>query len=238
MRIHRFGTHRMGAVLERYKLPMPEGSESNDRLKKLGRETVMHGLDSMEDWFSGRMMSSRKEAPEVVKTFKKIGDLYNEEKIGPHLYRAVHIHLPEENMTNDEIMKTEKAVTGPKSLQSWSTTKKAAEYFFSYFVKEQNRHDFTDPDTAWIIVKSKPDDLETLITFEACLRFMADVFMAGPGLGERLHAKMLVDSFYDPIMLDLHEYICDAPGNVPVKVESILVPPAKEYRKERHKNAA
>lgn len=237
MHIKLFETYCVSKLLERYKLEVSKRNQSEERLTKLDEETISKGLSYMYHWFAGSMMSSDDDLSYVADNFKKIGDLYDLDKPARTLYRTVHLRLPETNMPQDDILSIDKTVTGPKSLQSWSTTKEAAEFFFNHFVKEQNMHDRTRHNTAWVIVEAKHSDVELLITFEACLQFMADVFVACDDYQMKRNAKVLLDSFYDPDMLDLHEYICDVTGPIPVKVADIIVPPLAQD-KRKLKNAA
>lgn len=211
-------------LFEKFIISKPDTAEAYGRLTNVGPMVAMAGLTMMYNWFYGNMMGDNDEMKEVVKTFEEIGEVYHDKIKNKPMYRAVHIHLPEEGMSKEDIMKITKAQTGPKRLQSWATTQSGAEWFFKHFVKEQNQTHAPHRKAAWIIVETNVNNLEQLITFEGCLTFFADM----DAIDLTPHAEAMIERLDDDEMLKLHELIAFAPKEVELKVVKVLVPPIKD----------
>ncbi len=191
-------------------------------------EFVEKAISAMHKWFYGGFMSGEDKhdneyVKEVIDVFKKIGKIYHT-PVDEKLYRIAHLHVP--GMGTKEIRKISKTQSGPKQLQSWSTSKEGAEWFFNHFVRDQNQDAVTHPSRTWVLLSTETKNLNQLLTFEECIQFLYDIGHMDPMI------EVVADRLVSNDMLKLHELICDTPKEVKVKIENILVPPSNKTKKK------
>jgi len=193
-------------------------------------EFVEKAVDAMYKWFYGGFMSGPHKHDsdyiiEITNVFKNIGKVYHT-PVDKSMFRIAHLHI-EPGMGTKEIRKISKTQSGPKQLQSWSTTKEGAEWFFNHFVRDQNQDAVSHPSRTWVLLSTEAENLNQLLTFEECMQFLYDIGHMDSNV------EMLADRLVSNDMLKLHELICDTPKEVPVKIENILVPPVKKTTKKK-----
>lgn len=206
-----------------------EPEVAKKRMSSIEREDkdryILFGLQMMYYWFYGRMMGEKGEMTDVVNVFRDLGKVYHDKiQDEKYLYRAVNIMLHKEGMSDADILAITKAETGPKQLQSWSTSINGAKWFFEHFVKEQNHAHKTKSDNAWVIARTEAKNVEQLLTFEDCLNYFSDIST----LKLSDDAEDLINHLYVDNMLKLHELIAYSPKQVPIKIVKLLVPPTNK----------
>lgn len=198
---------------------------------------VNDAAQTIYQWFIGGFMSirtdERDEVAEAIEIFKKIGTSYHKPVKGK-VYRVAHIRVPS-SYKEEDILKIDKCKSGPKTLQSWSSTKKGAEWFYNHFVDQQNHDAIPHPERSWVLLETEAHNLDQLLTFESCIQFLYDVCMVlDNGTYQSKWAEKieyLADHFNVLEMKKLNELICATPEEIPVKVISVYVAPGEKPKK-------
>lgn len=212
-------------LFEKYIAPFDDDfkkAEKRVNALKMDHDFLDHAIWALHGWFYGRFMMKKdsEDIKEVTDIFKRIGEVYHN-PIKEKMYRVTHMHIEPGTPVKD-IRKVDKVRTGPKQLQSWSTSKEGAEWFFNHFVRDQNKDDTPHEAKTWVLLSTDAEHLGQLLTFEECMQFLYDVGLMFRDIEE------IADHLVGDDMLKLHELICDTPPEVPIRIENILVPPLKK----------
>lgn len=223
-------------LYEKYIAPFDASlKKAKDRWEKLDALTgtsddfIEEAVNAMYKWFYGGFMSGPHKydndyVKKITDVFNNIGKIYHT-PVDKKMYRIAHLQI-ESGMGTKEIRNINKAQSGPKQLQSWSTSIDGAEWFFDHFVRSQNKDDKPHPTKTWVLLSTDAENLNQLLTFEECMQFLYDIGHVDSDVEE------LADRLVSDNMLKLHELICDTPKEVPVKIENILVPPIKRRKRK------
>lgn len=186
------------------------------------------------NWFSGYFMHVKTNYNEDVKIaidiFKKIGESYHT-PISGKVYRIAHIKVPSTYKEAD-ILKIDRCKSGPKTIQSWSSSKKGAIWFYNRFVDKQNHRSVPSPERAWVLLETDASNLDQLVTFESLIQFLYDsAIILDPE--QKIHSKWakklesLGNYFNIADMRKLNELICATPEEISVRVLSVFVAPGE-----------
>jgi hypothetical protein len=220
-------------LLEKGTLEGKPSTDAKTKLEKIGdQDRIEKTVDIIFDWFSGGFMGQRgtKKTTAAKEAFSRVGNVYGVEKVGKY-YRALIIDVPP--MTPDEtILRMNRGKVSTKTLQSWSSTKRGAKYFFEHFARDQNQQTGKRENKAWVLVSANSSDLNSLVSFEACIQFMADVAKVyeqeGPGSVQDYVEHLVMND----VMYDMHEMICSTvKTSIPFKVEEVLVSCGEEEQR-------
>ena len=197
------------------------------RLNNIDDIDTDDGIHAMFSWFKGELMGMEEGmlAKRVAYILGQIGKVFHDKKQTGPVFRIAQLQNVD---SADAVKSTRNASTGPKQLQSWSTTERGARWFYNHFVHAQNKSDIPNPTKAWVLLKTDAENLQQLLTFEDCMDYLEAVINAKDTDREfKEIAVKLHKHFYSTDMKRLHELICLTPSTVPVEIVSVLVPPGQ-----------
>jgi len=220
---------------------LPPTSEAINNIRKIyakDEELPQRIASVIKNWYSGSFMGQKLPAninSKMLEVFNTLKELYSNGNVSK-VYRALMLKVPP-TATAEKIRTMVAIKTGVAMIQSWSTERSGAEWYFKHFASEQNHSDRQKHGWAWVLVEAQVGEgLELLTTATVMNQYLSDCSL---GLKQGVidfvepeFMEMAAEHYNSDDMLKQHEVICKASNKVMVKVLDVMVEPLSPDQEE------
>lgn len=220
---------------------LPPTSEAVNNIRKIyakDEDLPQRIASVIKNWYSGTFMGQKLPAninSKMLEVFNTLKELYGNGNVSK-VYRVLMLKVPP-TATAEKIRTMVAIKTGVAMIQSWSTERSGAEWYFKHFASEQNHSDRQKHGWAWVLVEAQVgEELELLTTANVMNQYLSDCSL---GLKQGVidfvepeFMEMAAEHYNSDDMLKQHEVICKASNKVKVKVLDVMVEPLSPDQEE------